>query len=53
MSAEPMPYQIWIDPAAAVASFHPVRGYERLSYKTRALYDARVRILVQAGFRFQ
>ena len=46
-------YQIWIDWEQAIASFHPISGYERIRFDSEENYQAKVHILVQAGFRFQ
>lgn len=53
MSAHAAVYCIWIDWKSAVASFHPVNGYEALRFDSRENYHARLHILVQSGFRFQ
>lgn len=44
---------LWVNHDTHVASFHPVAGYEQLRFPTREKYQAKVRILVQSGFRFQ
>lgn len=53
MSKQAQPYLLWVDESHAVASFHPVSGYEQMSFGSRELYQAKLWILMQAGFRFQ
>ena len=53
MTVEMPKYRMWIDWDKAIVSFHPVNGYEQISFSTREHYEARVHILVQSGFRFQ
>ncbi len=53
MSQQSQPFLLWIDQIREVASFHPVSGYEKIAFRSRELYEAKLWILVQAGFRFQ
>lgn len=53
MTNQSQPYLLWVDEAREVASFHPVSGYQRIAFDSRDLYQAKLWILVQAGFRFQ
>ncbi len=53
MNTASQSYLLWIDQSAAVASFHPVSGYEQMSFQSRELYQAKLWILMQSGFRFQ
>ena len=53
MTLDTPQYRMWIDWEKAIVSFHPVTGYEQISFSTRENYQARVQILVQSGFRFQ
>lgn len=46
-------YQIWINWGQSDVSFHPITGYDNLRFDTRETYDAKVQILLLAGFRFQ
>lgn len=53
MTVEAQKYRMWIDWEQAIVSFHPVKGYDFISFSSRENYHARVHILVQSGFRFQ
>lgn len=53
MTKQTKPYLLWVDEAQEVASFHPVSGFEQMSFGSREVYQAKLWILVQAGFRFQ
>ena len=53
MTGKQTQFIIWIHQASQIASFHPVVGFEMIRFPNRDSFLARVRILVQAGFRFQ
>lgn len=46
-------YRIWVDWDHSIVSFHPMEGFEPVSFFSHATYQANLRILVQSGFRFQ
>lgn len=53
MTAQTRDYRIWVNWEKAIASFHPIQGYEMVNFESRENYQARLHILVQSGFRFQ
>lgn len=52
MPTQSQPYLLWVDQIQEVASFHPVSGYEQMSFGSQERYQAKLWILVQSGFRF-
>ncbi len=46
-------YQLWVNWDHSVVSFHPVNGYDVVSFQSQVNYQANLRILLQSGFRFQ
>jgi len=46
-------HTIWVDWKQEIVSFHEAEGFDPMPFTTQESWEANIRILLTAGFRFQ